>query len=162
MSLDVHIEQVTIAQAPLVFDWVTRLLVELGDEAEDLGTLDEGKALEDWRQMGDRFRVFVARDPAGDILGVLTLTETFAIYANGNYGVIDEMYVAPAMRGSGIGARLLDAVKVYGRGRGWTRIDVTAPEDPRWDRSRRFYESQGFVFTGPKLKFVLEPPRTHP
>ena len=153
--MDVHIEQVTIAQAQLVFDWVNRLLLELGDEAEDLGGLDERKVLDDWRRMGDRFRVFVARNETGSILGVLTLTETFAIYANGSYGVIDEMYVVPEARSQGIGARLVDAVKDHGRGRGWTRIDVTAPEDPRWERSRRFYESQGFAFTGPKLKFVL-------
>jgi GNAT superfamily N-acetyltransferase len=104
---------------------------------------------------GDRFQVFAAKDEAGTVLGVLTLTETFALYANGRYRVIDEMYVAPEVRSEGVGARLVDAVKEYGRRRGWTRIDVTAPEDPRWERSRRFYEGQGFTFTGPKLKFVL-------
>lgn len=151
----VHILRCTIEDAPMVFDWVTRLLTELGDEAEDLGRLDETKVLEAWRNLGDRFQVFVAKDELSSVVGVLTLTETFAIYANGNYGVIDEMYVAPAMRSEGIGARLVDAVKEYGRERGWTRIDVTAPEDPRWIRSRRFYEQQGFRFTGPKLKFPL-------
>jgi len=153
--LAIHIERCTIDQAPIVFDWVTRLLVELGDEAEDLGRLDETRVLQAWREMGDRFQAFVAKDERGSIVGVLTLTETFAIYANGNYGVIDEMYVAPASRSEGIGARLVDAVKEYGRERGWTRIDVTAPEDPRWTRSRQFYEKQGFTFTGPKLKYPL-------
>jgi GNAT superfamily N-acetyltransferase len=61
----------------------------------------------------------------------------------------------PSHRSVGVGRLLLDAVKAYGRERGWSRIDVTAPESPRWDRTRRFYEREGFTFTGPKLKFVF-------
>ncbi|HEV8702170.1 MAG TPA: GNAT family N-acetyltransferase [Candidatus Polarisedimenticolia bacterium] len=88
------------------------------------------------------------------------LVESFAIYANGTYGVINEMYVAPPFRSQGVGGRLIAAVKDLAARRGWGRIDVTAPESPAWDRTRRFHESQGFVFTGPKLKFVLNPGRT--
>jgi hypothetical protein len=39
--------------------------------------------------------------------------------------------------------------------RGWTRLDVTAPEAERWTRTRRFYKKEGFVFAGPKLKCLL-------
>lgn len=151
----IRIEKLTLAQAVIVLDSVLRLLVELGEEADDLGRLDEPKVLEGWRAAGDRFQVFAARDESGVVLGLLTLSETFAIYANGNYGVIDEMYVVPEHRSAGVGSMLLDAVKEYGRTRGWSRIDVTAPESSRWDRTRRFYEREGFSFTGPKLKFVL-------
>jgi heme-degrading monooxygenase HmoA len=49
----------------------------------------------------------------------------------------------------------IEAVKQFGRQKDWTRIDVTAPESERWIRARQFYEKQGFVFTGPKLKFLL-------
>ena len=37
----------------------------------------------------------------------------------------------------------------------WVRVDVTAPESPRWERTRRFYEREGFTFTGPKLKYLV-------
>lgn len=132
-----------------------RLLCELGEEADDLGRLNKPKVLEGWRAAGERFQVFAATDDSGAVLGLLTLSETFAIYANGNYGVIDEMYVVPEHRSTGVGKMLLNAVKEYGRRRGWSRIDVTAPESVRWDRTRQFYEREGFAFTGPKLKFVL-------
>lgn len=153
--MHVFIERLTINEAPLVFDWVMRLLTELGEEGEELGRLDEEGVLRAWRERGDHFYVFVAKNTDREILGILTLNETFAIYANGNYGVIDEMYVAPEYRSTGVGAQLIAAVKAFGKQKGWTRIDVTAPEAERWQRTRRFYEQQGFVFTGPKLKFIL-------
>lgn len=153
--MQVVIDRLTINEAPLVFDWVMRLLTELGEEGEELGSLDEEGVLRAWRERGDHFHIFVAKNTAGEILGMLTLNETFAIYANGNYGVIDEMYVAPEYRSAGVGGQLIAAVKAFGMQKGWRRIDVTAPEAERWQRTRRFYEQQGFVFTGPKLKFIL-------
>jgi GNAT superfamily N-acetyltransferase len=138
-----------------VFDWVVRLLKELG-EGDELGALAEKEVLQAWKKSLDRFHVFVAKNDTGEILGILTLAESFAIYANGNYGIINEMYVSPQYRSLGIGAMLVDASKEFGRQRGWARIDVTAPESERWERTRRFYEKEGFAFTGPKLKFLLK------
>ena len=45
---------------------------------------------------GDRFAAFLAQTPAGDVVGVATLTEAIAAYAQGRYGIISELYVAPA------------------------------------------------------------------
>ncbi len=151
----ITVSQLTLQDAFIVFDWVMRLLTELGEEGDELGALAENKVLQAWREMAERFHVFVAKNETGEICGILTLAEAFAIYANGNYGIINEMYVAPEYRSAGIGARLVDAAKNFGRQKGWARIDVTAPESERWERTRRFYEKQGFVFTGPKLKFLL-------
>jgi GNAT superfamily N-acetyltransferase len=139
----------------VVFDWVLRLLRELGEEGDELGSLAEDRVLQAWKKYPDRFHVFVAKDPKGEILGILTLAESFAIYANGDYGIINEMYVTPEYRSSGIGALLVNASKEFGKRKGWARIDVTAPESERWARTRKFYEKEGFIFTGPKLKFLL-------
>lgn len=57
---------------------------------------------------------------------------------------------------AGVGRRLIEAVKAYGSTRGWLRLDVTAPPEPEWQRTVRFYEEQGFVFTGPKLRCRLD------
>lgn len=88
-------------------------------------------------------------------MGVLTLTDHFAIYAGGRYGVIDELYVAPGHRSAGVGGMLLEAAKTLGREKAWRRLDVTAPAGEAWERTVRFYEARGFVFTGPKLRCVL-------
>jgi GNAT superfamily N-acetyltransferase len=158
--MTITIQETGVEEAALVFEWVLRLLRELGDEADDLGTLDRARVTQAWRDAGPTAVTLVARTADGEIAGISTVVESFAIYANGTYGVINEMYVAPPYRSKGVGARLIDAVKELAGRRGWARIDVTAPESPAWDRTRRFYESQGFVFTGPKLKFVLDPERT--
>lgn len=150
--MNVRIERLTTADASIVFDWVVRLLRELGEEERELGELAHARVLETWSRRADEFYVLAAKDDGGQILGVLTLSVAFAIYANGEYGVIDEMYVDPRFRSAGIGARLVEEAVDIGRGLGWTRIDVTAPESERWSRSRRFYESIGFKFTGPKLR----------
>ncbi|HZY98599.1 MAG TPA: GNAT family N-acetyltransferase [Candidatus Baltobacteraceae bacterium] len=81
--------------------------------------------------------------------------EVGAIYANGPYGIIPEMYVVPSGRSTGVGRRLIERAVEIGRERGWSRIDVTAPESPAWERTVRFYESCGFRFAGPKLKKTL-------
>lgn len=153
--MKITIDQLTINDAPVVFDWVRRLLAELGEEGDELGTLAEDKVLQAWHAMEGRFHVFVARNKTGTLCGVLTLVEAFAIYANGNYGIINEMYVAPEHRAAGIGAMLINAAQNFGREKGWTRLDVTAPESARWERTRKFYEQQGFTFAGPKLKLLL-------
>jgi GNAT superfamily N-acetyltransferase len=111
--------------------------------------------LNGWKERENKYHVFAARNQDGEIVGILTLSTAFAIYANGEYGVIDEMYVAPPHRSEGIGALLVKAAADFCRKQGWSRLDVTAPESERWERTRRFYEKQGFVFTGPKLKLLL-------
>jgi GNAT superfamily N-acetyltransferase len=131
------------------------LLRELGAEAEDVGSLDEARLRRQWADAAARFQVFVARAASGQLAGLATLSESFAIYANGNYGIIDEMYVAPAFRSQGLGRLLIQAIRAFGREKGWARIDVTAPEGEGWERTRRFYEREGFTFAGPKLKLSL-------
>jgi GNAT superfamily N-acetyltransferase len=151
-----HIEIVRAGAADrgTVLDLVERLLVELEEKPEEFAGLDRGRVLAALEAAGDRFAAFLARE-AGEPVGVLTLTEHFAIYAGGRYGVIDELYVAPGRRSAGIGRRLVEAAAAFGREKGWRRIDVTAPPGAAWGRSVRFYESRGFVFTGPKLRLDL-------
>jgi GNAT superfamily N-acetyltransferase len=146
------IERATRADLPEVIRLVARLLAELHDGGDEFSGLDRARTLADLAGEGDRFLALLAREGGGECLGVLTLTETFAIYAGGRYGVIDELYVDPAHRSSGVGARLLDAACAIGRERGWRRLDVSAPPGDAWRRTVAFYEKNGFVFTGPKLR----------
>ena len=53
-------------------------------------------------------------------------------------------------------ATTAEAVKLHGRRKGWLLIDVAAPPERRFERTVRFYEQQGFTFTGPKLRFMLK------
>ena len=133
---------------------VDALLRELGEEGEEAGELDHVGLGGAWLARPGTW-TFLARGDDGQPLGVLTLVESFAIYASGAYGIINETYVVPAARSAGVGRALIDAARAVGRERGWSRIDVTAPESPRWSRTRAFYEREGFAFTGPKLKLLV-------
>ncbi|HEV8337947.1 MAG TPA: GNAT family N-acetyltransferase [Candidatus Polarisedimenticolia bacterium] len=152
---EVKITEASEADRETVLFLVERLLKELEDNPEEFQGVDPAKVLRDLDAAPERFTAFLARDGQDAPIGVATVVETFAIYAGGHYGVIDEMYVVPDRRGEGIGERLLEAVKEHGRRRGWLRVDVTAPPEKRWKRTVKFYEAAGFVFTGPKLRHKL-------
>ncbi len=51
---------------------------------------------------------------------------------------------------------LLDAAREYGVRHGWTRLEVTTPPLPQFDRALAFYEREGFSISGGrKLKVAL-------
>ena len=152
---NVRVRAARASERALVLDLVERLLVELGEEGEETGLLPRRRLIDSWTRSGDGIVALLAFDAAGDAVGVATLSESWAAYAGGRFGLLNEMYVVPSHRSRRVGALLIAAARAHGRRRGWRRLDVTAPESPRWDRSRRFYERQGFVFTGPKLKLLL-------
>jgi GNAT superfamily N-acetyltransferase len=142
---------------PIVLDLVGELLAELGEEGDEFTGTDATKLLADATESlrSGRFLALLARDDRGAPLGVLTLSVSFAIYAGGEYGVIDEMYVRPDVRCQGVGGRLAHEAVSIARDKGWFRLDVTAPEALRHQRAREFYERSGFEFTGPKLRLLV-------
>ena len=99
---------------PDVVRLVGRLLAELEDSSEEFAGLDAAAALRSLEGEGRALQAFVAREGPGEPVGVLTLTETFALYAGGRYGVIDELYVVPECRSRGVGRGLLDAALSFG------------------------------------------------
>ena len=160
--------KIEIAQArdiDIVLELVEELLAELGEEGREFSGIDREKLRTDiQRNLGTepgslsgsaRFWALLAKDDGGAVLGVLTLSQSFALYAGGEYGVIDEMYVRPEYRSRGIGRQLVDGAGAIARREGWFRLDVTAPEDRRGERAVRFYENLGFEFTGPKLRLLV-------
>ena len=147
--MEIRIEMIHGDTCEIVLLYVEKLLIELGDE---LGELDADKVKRIWRETPGAV-AFVAYKENDEIIGVMSVVECFAVYANGNYGIINEMVVVPQYRSQGIGKLLVEAAISWGKKRGWNRIDVTAPESERWIRARQFYEQQGFVFTGPTEAF---------
>ncbi len=190
MSLPVGIQPAQAHEAGTVLALIEALLAELGDEGQEFAQIDRGMLrgrLE--REMAPaaapgcdsdpgsgRFLALLARDECGAAVGVLTLSTTFAVYAGGEYGVIDEMYVVPEYRSRGIGRGLVEAAVVVGNRRGWFRLDVTGPvgagggagagagSDMRAgacaadDPALRFYRRMGFESTGQKLRLLVQRP----
>lgn len=98
---------------------------------------------------------FLAEDERGHIVGVLTLHECASIYAGGRFGEISELFVIPPARSQGVGPELLKEAIRFGHAMEWRRLEVGAPDVPRWNRTVSFYLRNCFEEVGPRLKFLL-------
>lgn len=137
--------------APPGPDGVGTLALDMGEITDRARRLFEGEARV-WALLAE------ADDGAagdGAALGVLMLNECAAIYAGGAFGEITELYVAPEHRASGLGAGLIAAAADFARARGWPRLEVGAPDQPRWSRTVAFYRRNGFEEVGPRLRRLL-------
>ncbi len=83
------------------------------------------------------------------------LGECAAVYAGGVFGVITELYVVPEHRSEGVAPPLIEAAREFGKTRGWTHVEVTAPPLPKWRRTVDFYLREGFTEIGVRLKRSL-------
>jgi GNAT superfamily N-acetyltransferase len=148
LAMPVLVRRSTDQDLPGAVSMLRDLYSELGEEAESLACISEELVAD----LGKKGTLIVIAELEGRVVGLATLTRTQAIYAGGEYGVIDEMYVVPEARSLGVGAILVESCLEEAKTRGWKRLDVTAPTEERWVRTVSFYEAQGFRFTGPKLK----------
>jgi GNAT superfamily N-acetyltransferase len=104
----------------------------------------------------EKYFVFVARNNHAHPVGFIALYESHALYAEGAFGTIPELFVHPEFRSQDVGLRLIEQAKDFGISRGWTRLEVTTPPLPQFDKTLAFYERQGFAITGGrKLKLTL-------
>ena len=102
-----------------------------------------------------RYRVLLAFQGSTPV-GFGGLSEGRALYAGGAIGTIEELYVAPAWRSTGVGAALLHAAGQLAQDAGWRRLEVCTPPLPAFARSLAFYERNGFAITGGrKLKRIV-------
>lgn len=104
-------------------------------------------------ELKERLIIFLAEDENKNCSGVITVTEGVALYTKGRFGVINELYILPEYRSEGLGKLLIEEVKKNARKKGWTRIEVTTPDRSHWKRTVDFYEREGFIEIGPRLKF---------
>lgn len=81
-------------------------------------------------------------------VAVSTITETYALYAGGKIGVIQEFYVIPEFRCSGVGILLIEQVRTYGQQRSWSCIELCTPPLPEFERTLSFYQHNGLIPVG--------------
>ncbi|WP_299420170.1 GNAT family N-acetyltransferase [uncultured Shimia sp.] len=138
--------------ASVVAEFVYALLKELTG-SEDIDREGMSATAEALLRRGTITAFVAYRDTTP--VGVISLHECAAIYAGGVFGEISELYVTPAYRSQGVAADLLSAAQAEGVARGWKRLEVGAPTQPQWHRTLAFYEGQGFLETGPRLRRLI-------
>lgn len=83
-----------------------------------------------------------------EAVGLAGLSETVALYAGGRIGVIQECYVAPAYRASGVGGRLMAAAFEFARHKHWSCLELCTPPLPQFAKAIDFYERYRFKPVG--------------
>jgi GNAT superfamily N-acetyltransferase len=159
MSTDITIQEASVDDAQELTVMAGELLSEISDAIGiQAFNFDPGETTARLKSFIDekKYFVYVARDNSGAAIGFLALYESHALYAEGSFGTIPELYVRPVHRSTGVGFRLLSHAKSFGASRGWKRLEVTTPPLPQFDKALKFYEREGFAITGGrKLKIAL-------
>ncbi len=81
-------------------------------------------------------------------IAFISMYESYALYAEGSFGTIPELYVRPEYRSLNIGKLLLEKAKEFAKSKKWGRLEVTTPPLPQFDRTLSFYENNGFEISG--------------
>jgi ribosomal protein S18 acetylase RimI-like enzyme len=79
---------------------------------------------------------------AGTTIGYVVVTLGFSIESGGRDGFIDELYIAPAARGRGLGTQVLALVEREARARGLQTLYLEVGHD---NRALALYRRAGFV-----------------
>lgn len=159
MTVNISLQRATADNSHEVAVMVGELLDEImsaiGIQAFNFSLDETVQRLKDFIGR-EKYFVFVASDEDARAIGFVALYESHALYAEGAFGTIPELYVRPGYRSLGVGLRLLEQAKSFGKSRGWKRLEVTTPPLPLFDKTLTFYEREGFAITGGrKLKVVL-------
>jgi len=93
---------------------------------------------------GGNVVALLAGDPA---VAVALLTLRPNVWYDGPVALLDELYVAPEVRGRGLGSALLAAAEALTRQRGGELLEINV--DGGDTGARRFYERHGYVNSEP-------------
>jgi GNAT superfamily N-acetyltransferase len=152
-KMKIHLQPYKSTDNEFFLKALSGLYSELGEEADSLNFLTAALIEEVFTNGNTAAYKVYCNDSAA---GIITLTESQAVYAGGKYGTIDEMFILPEFRNKNIGSSVLKEIVAISKLKGWKRIDVTAPTEDKWVATIKFYERNGFRFTGPKLKRLVQ------
>jgi GNAT superfamily N-acetyltransferase len=158
--MSVDIERAQPDDAPVITELEGELLREIMATAGPVFGFDAAateRRARAWLAEGHSV-IWLAKDEAeGHVVGFVALYEAYALYAEGAFGTISELFVRGSHRSQGVGRALLETVKHWAVDRRWTRLEVTTPPLPAFERTLSFYSRHGFsVSGGQKMKAVLK------
>lgn len=141
--------------AKLIIQKVAELIKELGGKAFVYSEVEVLNFIDD-AMVNARYFAFLAIGDDEQVVGIITLGESGAVYAGGKFGVIHEFYIDLGLRSRGVGKSLLEKAKQKSLDLKWNRLEVGAPPYPVWKRTKDFYLREGFQEIGPRLKWLAE------
>ena len=139
----VRIEPATIED----LSGLTDLLMELFEEEEDFEPNQENQehGLRLILEQPRHGRIFALRNDH-TIIGMANILFTVSTAAGGMAVLLEDVIVHPDHRGQGYGSKLLDHAVEFARLKKFRRITLLT--DRTGEDSKRFFEKNGFVFSG--------------
>ena len=145
-----EIKHAAVHDAPLIATLVQELTAEITAACEGVQFHGDGELTSalcaGWLADG-RYLVALAYAD-GRPAGVITAAESYALYAGGKIGIVQECYVRPAYRAHGVGRALMDAMLALAPRRGWAAMELCTPPLPQFARAIEFYQQHGYVPVG--------------
>jgi len=128
---------------------VNGLLVELGGSLRPADAA--GPVLDELTSGGDAGFIAIA-EVDGAARAVCTASFVKALRTVGRYVILQEMYVEPDWRSSGVGRAVIDFALEYAVASGCQVVELSTPRNG--DRQIEFYERAGFVNVGARLRWT--------
>ena len=140
----------------MVGELLKEIMDEINIQAFNFDATETNKRAKDLISK-EKYWVFIAREVnTKKNVGFVSLYESYALYSEGAYGTIPELYVSPNYRSEKIGKSLVQEAISFGRSKGWSRLEVTTPPLPQFDKTLEFYKSNDFEISGGrKLKINI-------
>lgn len=95
------------------------------------------------RLAGNEATIFAAKNSTGQVTGFTLLYHCFSSTSLGPIVILNDLFVHPSARGSGVGRELIQAVFCYAKEAGAVRVDLGTAKDNH--TAQRLYEKLGFV-----------------
>lgn len=137
--------------AKLIAQAVQSLLTELGGPGPQFTLAGAERAAESLiSNPALGFALIIEDSQAVEVVGIATVSAVHAVRAGGDYGVLQELWVAPSYRSADHGARLLHAVEKEASRRGWPMVEVSLPLSgyAELPKLTKFYERAGYGQAG--------------
>ncbi|OSN07815.1 aminodeoxychorismate synthase component I [Lonsdalea iberica] len=141
--------------AQAMTDAVYQLLRELGGPGPQFSHDGARRAALRITASPDFGFAYLVEDPfSRAIIGLATVSRVHALRASSEYGILQELWVAPDHRSARLGQQLLAAVDREAQRRGWPMIEATLPMDgyPALEKLTRFYQAAGYASAGTRYR----------
>jgi GNAT superfamily N-acetyltransferase len=134
--------------AKAVIGLVSELIVELGGQPLPMSATTD--AYLELLNSSPRKGFVMFAETGGVAVAVCTVSHVHALRSTGQYSIIQEMYVRPEVRSTGVGAQLLERALREAVFRGSRFVELGTPFEG--ERQIAFYRRSGFVVVGERLR----------
>jgi len=148
--MNIKFRQATIKDIEIISDMVVELTNEISELTQsqpfDINRQNTIDCCESLIRDGHYFAIIgeVENKP----IAVATMTQTYALYAGGKLGSIQEIYISPQYRSFGFGALLIKQVQTFATQQKWNCIELCTPPLPEFERTLSFYQKNGLTPVG--------------